>query len=76
MNYYDQNPVLSVTVFGSEGLGELLVTNTMSAIMQGLRESDAGWMRGDHIWTATGERFVLPSGGYAIDPTTLEITLL
>lgn len=75
-NYYAANPVMEATVFTEAGEAEILVTNTLSAILAGLRPTDMGWMAGAHLWTPTGARFVLPEGGYVVDPVTLEITLL
>lgn len=75
-NYYADNPVFEATVFSSTGAAEILITNTESAIMAGLRDADLGWMRGAHLWTPEGAPYVLPADGYAVDPFTLEITLI
>ncbi len=73
MSYYLDNPVITATIFGPDGVGYTMVNNSAIDIPDMMKVDDIGWMP-VRLWDATGAVRTLPES-YTVDPVTREITL-
>lgn len=73
MSYYLENPVITATIFGADGVGYAMVSDAAVSLPDKMNPGDIGWMP-VRLWDETGAPRQLPPS-YAVDPETSEITL-